>query len=137
MFKRNLEKKDLRLPKKCNPPTKHSYRPEMDCTDELKADGLQWYQELIGYLRWVVELGRVDILLETVILSKHLDLTCEGHLEQVLHILGYLERRKKSRLLFDSGYPATNEKFRMQRRPYLQTFLKKVYMVSFTHFCGC
>ena len=35
-----LAKKGLRLPKKCNLPTKHRYRPEMDFTVEFKSDGL-------------------------------------------------------------------------------------------------
>ena len=39
-----LAKKGLRLPTKCNLTTKHGYRPEIDCTGELKADGLQLYQ---------------------------------------------------------------------------------------------
>ena len=68
----NLAKKDLMLPTKCNLPTKHGYRPEMDCTGDLKADGLQFYQELIGSLCWAVDIIRVDILLETAILSNHL-----------------------------------------------------------------
>ena len=82
----------------------------MDCTGELKADGLKLYQELISYLRQAVEISRVDIILETAILSKHLALPREGQSEQVLHIVGYLKRRKKLRLLFDIGYPTTNEK---------------------------
>ena len=52
----------------------------------------------------------MDILLETAILSKHLASPREGHLEQVLKIVGYLKRRKKLRLLFYSGYQTTNEK---------------------------
>ena len=51
MFKNveeTLAKKVLRLPTKCNIPTKHGYRPEMDCTGELKSYGLQLYQEIIG-----------------------------------------------------------------------------------------
>ena len=59
----------------------------MDCIGELKADGLQLYQELIGSLRWAMEISRVYILLETAIFSKHLALTCEGHLEQVCILL--------------------------------------------------
>ena len=106
-----LAKKGLRLPTKCNLPTNHGYRPEMDCTGELEADGLQWYQELIGFLRWPVEISIVDIILETAILSKHLSLPREGHLEQVLHIVGYMKRRMKLRLPFDSRYPTTNENF--------------------------
>jgi hypothetical protein len=43
-----LTKKGLRLPSRCITPLKHGYRPELDCTPELKADGLQWYQEMIG-----------------------------------------------------------------------------------------
>ena len=42
------------------------------CTGDLKADGLQFYQELIGSLCWAVDIIRVDILLETAILSNHL-----------------------------------------------------------------
>ena len=67
----------------------------MDCTGDLKDDGLQFYQGLIGYLRWAIDIIRVDILLETAILSKHLALPREGHLEHVLHIVGYLKRHKK------------------------------------------
>ena len=58
-----LAKKGLRLPKKSNLSTKHSYRPEMDFTDELKSDGFNWYQELIGFLRWSIDISIVDILL--------------------------------------------------------------------------
>lgn len=71
------------------------YRPEMDVTAELKADGVQWYQEMIGQLRWAVEIGRVDILLEVSLLSQHLALPREGHLEQVIHIMGYINSHKK------------------------------------------
>ena len=40
-----------RLPDRCNTPLKPGYRPEMDGSCELKADGLQYYQELVGVLR--------------------------------------------------------------------------------------
>ena len=109
-FEDTLAKKFLRLTTKCNLPTKHSYRSEMDCTGDLKVDGLQWYQELIGSLSWEVDIGRFDILLQTAILSKHLALPRESHLEQVLNIVRYLKTRNKLQFLFDSGYPATNEK---------------------------
>ena len=91
----SLEKKGLRLPSKCVTPLSSGYKPELDTTGELKADGLQWYQEIIGSLRWAVELGRVDILLETSIMSQYLAMPREGHLEQVLHIVGYLKSHKK------------------------------------------
>ena len=64
-----------------------SYRPELNTTLELKADGLQYYQELVGFLRWDVEIRKVDILLEVSMMSTHLALPIQGHLEQVIHIL--------------------------------------------------
>ena len=74
-------------------------------TAELKADGVQYYQEIVGMLRWAVEIGRVDILLEVSMMSAHLALPREGHLEQVIHIFGYLKVHKKLRIMFDSDYP--------------------------------
>ena len=107
----SLEKKGLKLPSKCVTPLRSGYKPELDATCELKADGLQWYQEIIGSLRWAVELGRVDILLETSLMSQYLAMPREGHLEQALHIVGYLKSHKKFRLLFDSAYPLVHEKW--------------------------
>ena len=106
-----LEKKGIRLLSRCGTPLKNGYEPELDVTAELKADGVQFYQELIGSLRWAVEIGRVDILLEVSNMSSQLALPREGHLEQVLHILGYLKEHKKLRLMMDSSYPDINEKW--------------------------
>ena len=106
-----LRKKGLRLQSKCVTPLTNGYKPELDSTGELKADGLQWYQEIIGCLRWAVELGRIDILLETSLMSQYLALPREGHLEQVLHIVGYLKSHPKFRLSFDAAKPRVNEKW--------------------------
>ena len=100
-----LGKKGLRLPSKCATPLANNCRPEIDVTPELKADSLQYYQELVGLLRWAVEIGRVDILLEVSMMSAHLALTSDGHLEQVIHMFGYLKSHKKFRLMFDSDHP--------------------------------
>ena len=100
-----LSKDNLRLPSKCVCPLTNGYRPEMDVTQELKADGIQYYKELIGVLRWAVGVGRVDILLEVSLLSQHLALPRQKHLEQVIHIFGYLKQHKKLRLMFDSSQP--------------------------------
>ena len=42
-------------------------------------------------------------------LSQHLALPREGHLEQALHVLGYLKEHKKLRLMFDCGMPTVDE----------------------------
>ena len=99
-----------RLPSKCKTPLAYGYHPEIDITPELKADGLQQYQELIGILRWAVELGRVDILMETSMMSTHLAMPRQGHLEQVHHIFGYLKGRPKGKLFFDPQHPELDER---------------------------
>ena len=40
------------------------YYPEMDSYPELDPEGVTTFQELLGILRWAVELGWVDILTE-------------------------------------------------------------------------
>ena len=87
----SLQKMGQRLPSRCKTPLAYGYHLELDVTPELKADGLQRYQELIGILWWAVELGRVDILMETSMMSTHLAMPGWGHLEQVHHIFGYLK----------------------------------------------
>lgn len=62
------------------------YKSELDSLPEIKAGGLQYYQELIGVLRWDVEISRVDILLEVSMMSTHLAFPKQGNLEQVMHI---------------------------------------------------
>ena len=56
-------------------------------------------------LRWMVELGRVDILLETSLMSAHLAFPRLGHLEQLIHMFGYLKAHPKRKLAFDAAHP--------------------------------
>ena len=60
-------------------------------------------------LRWAVEIGRLDVLYETEIMSKHMAMPRQGHLEQVLHIFGYIKAKKKLRIAFDPDYPQISE----------------------------
>ena len=104
-----LGRTDQRLPTKCGTPLKSGYQPELDTSQELKQNDLQRYQELIGMLRWAVELGRVDILLETALVSTHLALPRRGYLEQLYHIFGYLKAHPKRNLFFDAQHPKVDE----------------------------
>jgi hypothetical protein len=104
-----LEKDGLRLPSKCLTPIMHDYHPGEDVSAELTADGMRYYQELIGNLQWGIEIGRLDILLEVALLSSHLALPRRGHLEQVYHIFGYLKQSPRRRLYLDPDYPIINE----------------------------
>ena len=105
----DLAKHGKRLPSKCVTPFSSGYAPWLEDTPELKEDGVQRFQELIGQLRWAVEIGRVDILLETSLLSSYLAMPRVGHLEQALHIFGYLKQHLKRKLAFDPAHPDIDE----------------------------
>ena len=74
------------MPSKADTPLTTTYRSDLDVSRELNEVDAAYYQSLIGILRWMVELGRVDVCLEVSMMSSHLALPREGHLEQVLHI---------------------------------------------------
>lgn len=70
----------------------------------------RWYQEHIGQLRCAIEIGCVGILLETLLHSSYLAMPRVGHLEQALHIFGYLKTHPATRELgFDLAHLVTNE----------------------------
>jgi len=82
----------------------------LDDTAELKAEGVQYYQKLVGVLRWAIELGRVDILYEVATMLTHLAMPRIGRLEELLHIFGYLKQRPKRKLAFDPDHPMIDER---------------------------
>jgi hypothetical protein len=104
-----IEERGWKLPR-ANTPITTVYRPELDTSNELDARDSAYYQSLIGILRWIVELGRIDICLEVSMMSSHLALPRQGHLEQVLHIFGYLKKYHNSEMVFDPSDPAVDEK---------------------------
>lgn len=67
------------------------------------------FQQLMGVLRWSIELGRLDYYLEVSLLSQHLALPREGHLQAVYHLFGYISRHDRSRLVFDSSTPVLRD----------------------------
>ena len=65
--------------------------------------------ELIGILRWIVELGRIDIMVNVSMLFSYMMQPCIGHLDQAFHIFGYLKRNKRATLVFDEPHVDWNE----------------------------
>ena len=53
----------LTLPARAVAPMRSNYSPELDLTAELNEEGISLYQGMIGTLRWLVEIGRVDLLI--------------------------------------------------------------------------
>ncbi len=66
------------------------YDPSTDQSDLLNPD-CKFYQHLIGVMRWMVELGQIDIATEVSMLSSYLACPREGHPENALHVMGYLQ----------------------------------------------
>jgi hypothetical protein len=105
---RYLETEGGALPKRAETPIQTSYRPELDVTPELRDTHAAYYQSLVGMLRWMVELGRVDICLETSMMSSHLALPREGHLAQLFHMFAYLKKYHNTEMVFDPSDPVVD-----------------------------
>jgi hypothetical protein len=107
-----LSKRDdvnWKLPTKAETPMQTSYRPELDVSPELQPTDAAYYMSLIGMLRWIVELGRVDVCLECSMLSSHLALPREGHLHQLFQIFGHLKKYHNTEMVYDPSDPVIDE----------------------------
>ena len=82
-----------------------NYEPELDVSEPLTPELASYFQSIIGVMRWMIEIGRVDIATEVSLLSSHLALPREGHLNAALHIMSYLKCHHNSRIVFDPSYP--------------------------------
>ena len=105
----HLRKKGLGLLKKASTPMSLHYCPEIDASPELDQNGVGYYQSLIGILRWIVEMGRMDICMEVSSLSSYIAMPREGHMQQVLHIFAYLKINHNARMVFDPSYPEIDD----------------------------
>ena len=78
------------------------YRPELDYTDFCNDELSSLYLNLIGILRWMYEIGRLNILHETALLSQYMASPRLCHLHKVLNLYTYLKKKdKRSWLGFD------------------------------------
>ena len=104
-----LKEKGLSLPKNASAPFPNDYRPEIDISPELNPSEAAHYQSIIGILRWIVELGRADITLESSMMASCLALPRKGHLNCLYHILGYLKNKHNAEMIFDPTEPDIDE----------------------------
>ena len=110
-IKKRLESEGLRFNKKLSDPavsapqpfSSVNYRPELDTSVECTLDQVTLYQNIIGVLRWIIELGRIDIAFEVSLLSRYLVQPRTGHLAQALHIIKYLDIHSSNELVFDTA----------------------------------
>ena len=92
-------------------PFPSGYKPEPVVTPELKNKLGLCSLQLIGILRWAIELGRLDIFVKVSQLSQHEALPRRGHLEALYHIFAYLKKHENgARIVFDPKTPGIDER---------------------------
>jgi hypothetical protein len=106
---KNLEEwinsEGMRLPKKAATPMTSTYKPELDVSAKLDPEKANFYQSQVGVLRWIIEMGRLDITTEVSMLAAHMAAPREGHLRAVFQVFAYLNNKHNARLIYDPTYP--------------------------------
>jgi hypothetical protein len=97
------------LTKRVSSPLASGYRPELDASPELNQVKASYFASLMGVLRWIIELGRIDIMMEVGLLARFQACPREGHLEQLFHIFAFLKQYNRSSLVFDWTEPKFDE----------------------------
>ena len=105
----HLDKKGEKLPPRAKSPWSTGYRPETNISPELSSSDAAYFQSLIGVLRWIVELNRVDICMETSALASMMTMPREGHLTQVYRMFSFLKSHHNAVMVFDPTPPDLDE----------------------------
>ena len=77
-------------PKKTRTPTVAGDHPENDLSDFCDQDQIKEYQTIVGQLIWLLGLGRFDIAVHVMTMSRLRQQPRVGHLENLKRIIGYL-----------------------------------------------
>ena len=101
----HLKKTGEKLPTRVRSPWPTNFRPEADISPELTSIKATYYQSLIGVLRWIVELGRADIAMETSALASMMALPRTNHLNAVYHMFSFLKNNHNGVMVFDPTEP--------------------------------
>jgi len=101
----HLRRNGEKLPTRVKSPWSTNYRPEIEITPELGPIKASYYQSLVGILRWIVELGRVDIGMEVSAMASMMALPRQGHLKQLYHMFAFLKLKHNGVMVFDPTIP--------------------------------
>ena len=98
-----LKERNRELRKRAATVIPDGYRPELDTTDYCNDDEAHFYMQQIGVLRWIDELGRLDISCEVSKMAAFMAAPRKGHLEALFHLFSYLNQHDRSRMVFDDA----------------------------------
>ena len=85
------------------------YKPELDVTPLCDTVQHQFYKQMVGILRWMIELMQIDISIEVSFMSRYLTQPRMGHLIHVLHIFSYLKSNEYMDICYDPTKLEINE----------------------------
>ena len=88
-----MDKHSYKFPLKCDTPMSMSYRPELNVLEQLDDEKALWYMSAISIFHWAVELGRINICMEMLLLTVQMAMPRLGHLYAAIWVFGYLQRK--------------------------------------------
>ena len=92
-------------PRKSRPPLEGGDHPEMDTSELCDEHQTKQFQTLIGQLQWLISLGRFDIAVHVMSLSRFRAQPRKGHLDRAKRIVGYLLFLPDGAIRFRTGEP--------------------------------
>ena len=92
-------------PRKSRPPLEGGDHPELDTSELCDEHQTKQFQTLIGQLQWLISLGRFDIAVHVMSLSKFRAQPRKGHLDRAKRIVGYLLFLPDGAIRFRTGEP--------------------------------
>ena len=100
-YKRMFKEK----PRKSRPPLEGGDHPELDTSELCDEHQTKQFQTLIGQLQWLISLGRFDIAVHVMSLSRFRAQPRKGHLDRAKRIVGYLLFLPDGAIRFRTGEP--------------------------------
>ena len=92
-------------PRKSRPPLEGGDHPELDTSELCDDHHTKQFQTLIGQLQWLISLGRFDIAVHVMSLSRFRAQPRKGHLDRAKKIVGYLLFLPDGTIRFRTGEP--------------------------------
>ena len=92
-------------PRKSRPPLEGGDHPELDTSELCDDHQTKQSQTLIGQLQWLISLGRFDIAVHVMSLSRFRAQPRKGHLDRAKRIVGYLLFLPDGAIRFRTGEP--------------------------------
>jgi hypothetical protein len=78
-----------------------NYWPELDVSPVQEAELSKYEQSFISLLGWVVEIRKIEIIMEVSMLAAHMVMQGAGYLYAVVCAFAYLKQKHSARILYD------------------------------------